>query len=101
MYRFADPRTEPKTEEKKRTVDFSMVRERPSADGIKSGKFEKSQILSTMMIFEWYLCASRRALMPWRALRLTKLKYVINVETFGTLNQSHVSENHEKNSKKK
>ena len=36
--------------------------------------------------------------MPWRALKLTKMKSSMNLEAFCTLNRSHISKTDEKNS---
>ena len=59
---------------------------------------KKSWILSKIVTSEGYLWASRRAPMPWRALKLSGMKRWMNLEGFRTLNQPLISKIHEDNS---
>ena len=57
-------------------------------------KLIKFCILSKILLFEGYLWASRRAPMPWRALILTEMKTLMNLEDFCTFNRSYISKIH-------
>ena len=54
----------------------------------------KHWILSKILLFEGSLWASRRAPMPWRALKLTEMKSLMNLEDFCTFNRLHISKTH-------